>query len=175
MAFCSNIKENPTMEVEIGMIYFYYYDTVLGKIGAAEKEGKLIHLSLQLPIFQEEAVEMETPLLKKVQKELTEYFLGQRKAFDIPLNPMGTEFQKKVWQALLEIPYGETCSYGEIAKRVQNPRAARAVGMANHHNPIMILIPCHRVVGAKGKLVGYAGGIDKKKVLLHLEKGQAIV
>ena len=90
--------------------------------------------------------------------------------FDLPLDPIGTEFQKKVWQALKEIPFGETRSYGEIAKLIGNEKASRAVGMANNKNPIAIIIPCHRVIGANGKLVGYAGGLDLKEKLLKLEK-----
>lgn len=109
-------------------------------------------------------------LLLQAVSELREYFAGRRKEFDIPLGPAGTEFQKKVWCALREISYGETCSYGEIARAVGSPRAARAVGLANHKNPIPILIPCHRVIGSDGSLVGYGGGLDMKKFLLELEQ-----
>ena len=110
------------------------------------------------------------PLHQAAAEQLEAYFAGKRTAFSLPLRPAGTAFQLAVWQALREIPYGETRSYGEIAAAVGNPKAARAVGMANNRNPISILIPCHRVMGADGKLAGYAGGIEKKEFLLHLEK-----
>jgi len=103
-------------------------------------------------------------------EQLNEYFTGKRTEFDLPLAPDGTEFQKKVWAALKQIPYGQTRSYKDIAKAVGNEKATRAVGMANNKNPIAIVIPCHRVVGADGSLVGYAGGLDMKKSLLELEK-----
>ena len=100
---------------------------------------------------------------------MEEYFAGQRKEFSLPLAPKGTEFQLRVWQALLQIPYGETRSYGELAAMVGNPKACRAVGGANHRNPLSILIPCHRVVGTGGSLTGYAGGLSVKEFLLKLE------
>lgn len=109
------------------------------------------------------------PLLERAAGELADYFEGARREFTVPLDPAGTPFQRRVWAALGEIPYGETASYGEIAARLGNPRACRAVGMANHRNPIAILIPCHRVVGAGGALTGYAGGLDRKERLLALE------
>lgn len=105
-------------------------------------------------------------------KELDEYFSGKRKSFDLPLEPQGTEFQRKVWNALLEIPYGETRSYKDIAEKIRNPRACRAVGGANNKNPIVILIPCHRVVGSHGGLVGYGLGLPMKQQLLDIEKGK---
>ena len=109
-------------------------------------------------------------LLKKAAKQLTEYFAGKRREFDLPLDFTGTGFQKKVWAALLTIPYGETRSYGEIAKQIGNPKACRAVGMANNRNPIAIICPCHRVIGADGSLVGFGGGLPAKQFLLDLEK-----
>ncbi|MGI5986148.1 MAG: methylated-DNA--[protein]-cysteine S-methyltransferase [Clostridiales bacterium] len=102
--------------------------------------------------------------------QLNEYFSGKRKNFDLPLEPLGTEFQKKVWAALSEIPYGDTRSYKDIADRVGSPKAARAVGGANNKNPLIIVIPCHRVIGANGDLVGYGCGLDMKRFLLELEK-----
>ena len=111
------------------------------------------------------------PLLEKAARELEEYFAGQRREFDLPLSPAGTEFQRSVWKALLTIPYGQTASYGQIAARVGNPKASRAVGMANNRNPISIFIPCHRVVGADGSLTGYGGGLPIKEYLLKLESG----
>ena len=111
-----------------------------------------------------------TPLLRQAAAELTAYFAGQLRQFPVPLAPKGTPFQQKVWAALREIPYGETRSYKEIAAMVGNEKACRAVGMANNRNPLPIFIPCHRVVGTDGKLVGYAGGLDVKTFLLELEK-----
>ena len=110
------------------------------------------------------------PILLETQKQLSEYFEGQRKIFDLPLNFEGTEFQQKVWQALLTIPFGETRSYKDIAEQIGNVKAVRAVGAANGKNPISIIAPCHRVVGANGKLVGFAGGLENKNVLLKLEQ-----
>lgn len=109
-------------------------------------------------------------LTQEATNQLMEYFEGKRKVFNLPLSPIGTSFQQAVWKALCSIPYGETRSYGEIAKMIGNPKASRAVGMANNRNPISIIIPCHRVIGASGKLVGYGGGINKKIYLLDLEK-----
>ncbi|OTG96423.1 methylated-DNA--[protein]-cysteine S-methyltransferase [Acinetobacter sp. ANC 3832] len=109
------------------------------------------------------------PILLETQKQLNEYFVGQRTQFDLPLDFEGTEFQKKIWQALLTIPFGETRSYKQIAEQVGNVKAVRAVGAANGKNPISIIAPCHRVVGANGKLVGFAGGLENKSILLELE------
>ena len=109
------------------------------------------------------------PILLETQKQLSEYFEGQRKIFDLPLNFEGTEFQQKVWQALLTIPFGETRSYKDIAEQIGNVKAVRAVGAANGKNPISIIAPCHRVVGANGKLVGFAGGLENKDILLKIE------
>ncbi len=111
----------------------------------------------------------EPALAARIRAQLDEYFAKQRTDFDLPLEARGTEFQKKVWDALCAIPYGETRSYGEIAASIGNKNACRAVGMANHNNPIAIVIPCHRVVGANGKLTGYAGGLATKEALLRLE------
>lgn len=128
-------------------------------------------LSLGARKEQESAEDKENnPVIQQTIKELEEYFAGNRKVFTVPLDLRGTEFQKKVWEALREIPYGETRSYKEIAEKIGNPKASRAVGMANHRNPIGIVVPCHRVVGANGKLIGYAGGIPMKQALLELEK-----
>ena len=110
------------------------------------------------------------PVLLETQKQLTEYFAGKRQQFDLPLDFAGTEFQHKVWQALLSIPFGETRSYRDIAEQIGNIKAVRAVGAANGKNPISIIAPCHRVVGTNGKLVGFAGGLGNKDILLRLEK-----
>jgi methylated-DNA-[protein]-cysteine S-methyltransferase len=109
------------------------------------------------------------PVLRQAVEELREYFAGERREFTLPLAPAGTPFQQQVWAALREIPYGATCSYGRIAGRIGRPKACRAVGMANNRNPIAIVVPCHRVVGASGALVGYAAGLEVKEKLLALE------
>ncbi|WP_415885195.1 methylated-DNA--[protein]-cysteine S-methyltransferase [Neptuniibacter sp. QD72_48] len=108
-------------------------------------------------------------LTNQCVSELSEYFAGKRVRFDVPLAPNGTKFQQSVWNALNDIPYGKTCSYGEVAKKIGNPKAARAIGMANNRNPIPIIIPCHRVLGSNGNLTGYAGGLENKSYLLNLE------
>jgi methylated-DNA-[protein]-cysteine S-methyltransferase len=108
-----------------------------------------------------------------VKTQLQEYFAGDRTTFDVPLAAEGAPFELEVWHALEEIPYGETVSYGEIARRVGQPTAARAVGTANGRNPIAVIVPCHRVIGADGSLTGYGGGLERKRLLLELEQGQA--
>ncbi len=108
---------------------------------------------------------------QNVFTQLTEYFEGKRKSFDIPLHLVGTAFQQSVWKALTDIPYGEVCSYKDIAVAVGNDKASRAVGMANNKNPVAIIVPCHRVLGANGALVGYASGLQVKSTLLGIEKG----
>ncbi|WP_263416316.1 methylated-DNA--[protein]-cysteine S-methyltransferase [Terriglobus albidus] len=110
------------------------------------------------------------PVLLKAERQLDEYFAGSRRAFDLPLDMRGTTFQKDVWEALLAIPYGETRSYGQLAKQLGRPSASRAVGAANGRNPISIVVPCHRVIGSSGKLTGFAGGLDVKARLLEMEK-----
>jgi methylated-DNA-[protein]-cysteine S-methyltransferase len=106
-----------------------------------------------------------------VIEQLEQYFAGERRAFDVPLDLRGSDFQRSVWSALLEIPYGATASYGEIARRVGRPGKARAVGRANGSNPVAVIVPCHRVIGADGTLTGYGGGMERKRALLDLEAG----
>ena len=117
----------------------------------------------------ENSVQKKTPLLEQAMEQLKEYFAGERKEFELPLSLHGTKFQIKDWKALQEIPYGETRSYQQIAEQLGNPKACRAVGMANHCNPISVIIPCHRVIGKNGSLTGYAEGIQIKQALLDLE------
>jgi methylated-DNA-[protein]-cysteine S-methyltransferase len=105
--------------------------------------------------------------------QLEEYFAGRRETFDVSLQMHGTPFERRVWSALREIPYGETTSYGELASRIGQPTGARAVGLANGRNPIAVIVPCHRVIGADGSLTGYGGGLERKRILLELERGQA--
>lgn len=119
--------------------------------------------------FGAEGARDASPLLDAAEAQLREYFAGARRTFDLPLAPHGTAFQRRVWAALRTIPYGETRTYGELAAAIGSPNASRAVGMANHRNPIPIIIPCHRVIGANGTLTGYAGGLEIKRRLLALE------
>lgn len=146
----------------------FLYDTEIGRIAIGENGGAIALLRLPGEEVPGTVVQHETELLRKAAEQLREYLRGERKMFDLPLAPEGTVFQKAVWSALQEIPYGQTRSYGEIAARIGRPKACRAVGMANHCNPIPIFIPCHRVVGADGSLTGYAGGLER--TLLDLER-----
>jgi len=134
-----------------------------------EEDGCLIAVRLGAYVLAGDEVVRETEVLAEVARQLDEYFLRKRRAFDLPLKLNGTEFQRAVWNALLEIPYGETRSYHDIAKRLNKPGAARAVGQANHRNPLWIIVPCHRVVQTGGGLGGYGGGLDVKRKLLELE------
>lgn len=147
----------------------FVYRTKIGLVAIEDNGTEITDVNV---VSEDQINEMnETELLKKAAMQLNEYLEGKRNSFDLPLNPKGTEFQKKVWAALCDIPYGETRSYKQIAEAVDNPKGCRAVGMANNKNPIMIFIPCHRVVGSNGSLTGYAGGLDMKEKLLLLEKG----
>jgi len=110
-------------------------------------------------------------VLAEARRQLDTYFAGNLSAFDLPLDPAGTPFQVQVWQQLTRIPYGQTISYGELARRIENPSASRAVGLANGRNPIAVIVPCHRVIGADGSLTGFGGGLDRKRALLSLEQG----
>ena len=137
-------------------------ETEIGSIYILEEKGKITGLTYD----KEEIGDIEqrsSSLLEKAERQLTEYFEGRRKNFDLPIELKGTDFQVKVWKALEKIPYGETKSYQEIAEEVASPKAFRAVGNANNKNPISIIIPCHRVIGKSGKLAGYGGGLDKKE------------
>lgn len=145
---------------------FYRINSPIGILTLAEENEALTAI-----IFGSTEHETgKTALLTETAKQLDAYFDGRLKHFDVPLAPRGTEFQQKVWQQLLTIPYGKTATYGEIAAQCGNPKACRAVGGANNKNPIPIIIPCHRVIGASNKLVGYAGGLDIKQKLLDIEK-----
>ena len=140
-------------------------DAPIGKLTLCADEVGICEVKFGAQSSRADASE----LLDRAQRELEEYFAGRRRAFSVPLSIHGTPFQEKVWRALTEIPHGETVSYGELARRVGNPKACRAVGMANHVNRIPIFIPCHRVVGANGRLTGYAGGLEIKRILLETE------
>ncbi len=148
------------------MICQYSYETILGPVTFVEEDGALLAISTHRSF---EGMVQETSLIKEAHLQFSEYLKGERKEFDIPFRMKGTKFQKQVWTALCEIPYGETRSYKQIAEAIGNPKAVRAVGMANNRNPLLVVVPCHRVIGANGQLVGYAGGLDKKEFLLRLE------
>lgn len=149
--------------------YHFGLETPIGFITLVEEGDAVTQLHFGT-FFSGIAEQRETPLLQEAAHQLTAYFQGQLRDFSLPLQPKGTTFQRSVWEQLQRIPYGQTCSYGDIARACGNPKASRAVGMANNRNPISIIIPCHRVIGADGKLVGYGGGLDIKIRLLELEK-----
>ncbi len=154
-------------------MYGYYYDTPVGILGIAVENGKLCRISFGALEESLGAEERETALHRETKRQLDEYFSGKRKKFELPLEVNGTLFQKKVWGELQKIPYGETRSYKQIAEKVGSPKGCRAVGMANRCNLIPIVIPCHRVIGANGNLVGFMGGekrIELKQQLLELEQ-----
>ncbi len=140
------------------------YKSPFGSIILQEEDGALTMVK-----FGRCREQGESALLQETRRQLDEYFAGKRKEFDLPHKAEGTLFQQKVWQALQQIPYGKTVCYKDIAEAVGSPKACRAVGMANHNNPICIIVPCHRVIGANGSLVGYAEGLDVKQKLLELE------
>ena len=157
------------MEMNLTMNNRFIYETLIGKL-LIEDNGIAITKVYLVEDVHNENITEETELIKEAKKQINEYFQGERIAFDLPLAPEGTDFQKKVWNELIKIPYGETRTYGQIAKYIGNGKASRAVGMANNKNPIMIIIPCHRVIGANGKLVGYSEGVHIKEKLLNIEK-----
>jgi methylated-DNA-[protein]-cysteine S-methyltransferase len=138
-------------------------------------DGQTLHrLSMQggrRPLPIDPSWEQRDDAFEEVREQLAEYFDGRRNAFDVPLGLAGNEFELRVWEALCRIPYGETVSYGEIAREIGAPSAARAVGLANGRNPIAVIVPCHRVIGADGTLTGYGGGLERKRLLLDLEAG----
>lgn len=151
------------------MKYYSYYEFSIGTLGIGEDGVGISHIFLPGTADVSAAVQKETPLIAAAAAQLREYFAGARKVFDLPLSPDGTAFQRRVWEKLCEIPYGECRSYGDLAGSIGNPKACRAVGMANHRNPILIVIPCHRVLGKDGSLTGYAAGMKMKQALLDLE------
>ena len=148
---------------------FAVYET---KVGYFRMEYLDEHITFFKKIQEDNVTDFgtKTQLTEQAYKQLLEYLDGNRKQFDLPYDLNGTDFQKKVWNQLAHIPYGETRSYKDIAIAVGNEKASRAIGMANHKNPITVIIPCHRVIGKSGKLVGYAGGLTMKEFLLHMEK-----
>lgn len=157
------------MEEKTEMIYGEIYQSPIGALTilSGDKGIKAIKF------YEDEKVKAQgrtNEMTRWAVKELEEYFQGKRKVFTVPCVSQGTDFQKRVWEALTRIPYGETRTYKEIAVEIGNPGASRAVGMANNKNPVPIIIPCHRVIGSDGKLTGYAGGLEVKEFLLNLER-----
>jgi methylated-DNA-[protein]-cysteine S-methyltransferase len=148
-------------------------DSPLGRLRLLAENGALAELHFSdgrdraAPTIGQSST--ETAILDRTERELAEYFSGARTEFTVPLLPQGTEFQRAVWRALVAIPFGATCSYLDVARRVNNPDAVRAVGRANGQNPIAIIVPCHRVIGSDGSMTGYGGGIEKKRWLLEHE------
>jgi methylated-DNA-[protein]-cysteine S-methyltransferase len=152
--------------------YYTLMESPIGSLMLSGGAGGLtgVHVCNQkhAPSIQSDWICDEKPFHNAIE-QLQEYFSGQRTEFDLKLNPVGTDFQKKVWQALCAIQYGKSCGYGELATAIGNPKAARAVGMANGQNPLSIIVPCHRVIGANGSLTGYGGGLRAKEWLLRHE------
>src|SRR3954449_10842105 len=175
---CSSSRSGPPAIIHLRRqpvsSYFTAISSPIGDLtltaGDRGLTGLYMHHHRHRPPLDPAAKRAAAPF-EEVRWQLAQYFAGERTAFDLQLDPAGTPFQRAVWDALLEIPYGETTSYGELARRLGRPAASRAVGLANGRNPISIVVPCHRVVGASGSLTGYGGGIDRKRFLLELESG----
>jgi methylated-DNA-[protein]-cysteine S-methyltransferase len=154
---------------------YTWMESPVGRLLLAGDEAGLRSVSFLMSnradVVREDWVE-DRVALRDVERQLRDYFAGELREFDLELAPVGTEFQLRVWRELRAIPYGETISYGELAKRVGNAKASRAVGLANGCNPIAIIVPCHRVIGSDGSLTGFGGGLRNKEILLELESGQ---
>jgi methylated-DNA-[protein]-cysteine S-methyltransferase len=148
----------------------FFYKTDIGRIGITEEGSFITNLYFQTENIPPDAIICETKLLKEAGEQLQSYLFGRRKNFTLPLALSGTDFLLRVWKSICTIPYGETRSYQKIAQSIGNKNASRAIGLASNHNPIPILIPCHRVIGANGKLIGYRLGLRIKAYLLELEK-----
>lgn len=157
-------------------LHYRTMDSPVGLLTLAGRDGKLMHLRMVDQSYEpsREGWEADDTAFSDAADQLSAYFAGERTEFDLELDMVGTQFQRRVWEALQTIPYGETCSYGEIARQIGSPSASRAVGLANGHNPIGIIVPCHRVIGANGSLTGYGGGLDRKRALLELERSRAM-
>lgn len=143
-----------------------YYNSPAGLLKVTSRDEAIVQIQF---VTEDENDAAPSPVVEQCIRELEEYFLRGRKFFDVLLNPVGTEFQKRVWNALIEIPFGKTTSYEELAIKLGDIKAIRAVGLANGQNPIAIIVPCHRVIGKNGDLTGYAGGLDRKEWLLYHE------
>ncbi|MGH6950819.1 MAG: methylated-DNA--[protein]-cysteine S-methyltransferase [Vitreimonas sp.] len=151
------------------------HDSPIGRLTLISNGKALTHLEFENPRYPAtEHPRGDDRILTKARRELDAYFAGRLRAFTVALAPQGTQFQQRVWEALLKIPYGATRSYGQQAAAIGAPNASRAVGLANGRNPIAIIVPCHRVIGANGSLTGYGGGMARKQHLLDLEQGEAL-
>jgi methylated-DNA-[protein]-cysteine S-methyltransferase len=148
----------------------YVQQTALGKLGIAEQDGNIIEVYFANEVIPQDLELAETALINEAFSQLNAYLAGELIKFSLPLAPRGTAFMQTVWQALCAVPYATTASYKDIALAIGNPKAVRAVGQANNKNPIPLFIPCHRIIGSNGKLVGYSGGLEIKEFLLALEK-----
>jgi methylated-DNA-[protein]-cysteine S-methyltransferase len=155
-------------------MFYTHFDSPIGEL-LAVGDGRALHgLYMQggkKRIEPDPAWEERAHPFAELKTQLASYFAGRRREFDLPLNMAGSPFQRRVWDALRKIPYGETVSYGELARRLRVPASPRAVGVANANNPICVIVPCHRVIGADGSLTGFAGGLERKRLLLDLEAG----
>ncbi len=148
------------------------YESPVGLLTLHSNGEALLGLEFDDPKYPlEPAPRGHDSIIDATRRQLDRYFAGKLKVFDVPVAPSGTHFQQRVWAALQKIPYGVTCSYGALAAAISKPKASRAVGLANGKNPIAIIVPCHRVIGADGSLTGYGGGMERKRFLLGLEKG----
>jgi methylated-DNA-[protein]-cysteine S-methyltransferase len=158
----------------MAILQFRSIDSPVGLLTLAGKDGRLMHLRMVDQTYEpsHNGWRPDDDAFADAVAQLEAYFAGHRTDFELDLNLVGTEFQRRVWAALQTIPYGETRSYGEIARQIGAPEAFRAVGWANGHNPIGIIVPCHRVIGSNGSLTGYGGGLDRKRTLLELEKSR---
>ncbi len=156
----------------MAIVRYRMVDSPVGKLTLAGPAERLRHLRMVDQTYEPNRAgwEPDDTAFPDAVDQLEEYFHGERTEFELELDLVGTAFQRRVWSALLTIPYGETRSYGQIAAQLEAPGASRAVGLANGHNPIGIIVPCHRVIGANGSLTGYGGGLDRKRALLDLEK-----
>jgi methylated-DNA-[protein]-cysteine S-methyltransferase len=156
----------------MSVMQFRTMDSPVGPLTLAGKDGRLMHVRMADQTYEPShgGWERDDTAFPDAVEQLEAYFAGERREFDVELELVGTNFQRRVWEALLTIPYGETRSYGQIADEIGSPGASRAVGLANGHNPIGIIVPCHRVIGANGSLTGYGGGLDRKRALLELER-----
>lgn len=149
-------------------------DSPVGPLTLAGRDGRLMHLRMVDQTYEpsRDGWAPDESAFPEVVEQLAAYFAGERTKFVLELEMLGTPFQRRVWNALQSIPYGETCTYGDIAREIGSPGAFRAVGLANGHNPIGIIVPCHRVIGANGSLTGYGGGLERKRALLELERSR---
>ena len=148
----------------------YFHNMAIGRIGIAEENGSITNLYFETDDVPRNVEMCETEVIKEAFRQLEAYLAGDLKTFSVPIAPRGTDFMRTVWKLLCGVPYGKTASYKDIAIAAGNPKAVRAVGLANNKNPVPLFIPCHRIIGADGKLAGYRGGLDVKRKLLDLEK-----